>query len=230
MKALALRAVSASSASGSESKRSVAPARTCATPSMMRMVRSVSPVFMLPSNPRWPTAPPYHVRAVFSLSSRNCMAHALGAPVTVTAQVWARKASRASKPSLRVPSTWSTVWMRREYISIWRLPSTLTLPGSHILLLSLRSTSVHIVSSLSSLTLLSSSLMFCASSIGVSPRVMVPDMGHVSTLLPLVRTYISGEAPTRYSLSPRLMRKENGEGLRSRTRRWSSEGGAGQGS
>ena len=62
-KAEALRCVSRSSASGSESKSSVAPARTWAMPSLTRMVRSVSPVFRLPSKPTWPTAPPYQARA-----------------------------------------------------------------------------------------------------------------------------------------------------------------------
>ncbi len=87
----------------------------------------------------------------------NCMAHSLGAPVTVTAQAWARKASRASKPSRRRPSTWSTVWIRREYISICRRPITRTLPGRQMRDLSLRSTSVHMVSSASSLAELSRS-------------------------------------------------------------------------
>mmetsp|Transcript_40074 Transcript_40074/g.82045 ORF Transcript_40074/g.82045 Transcript_40074/m.82045 type:complete len:239 (-) Transcript_40074:2021-2737(-) len=202
-RAEALSCVSASSAGGSESKSSVAPALTWATPSTMRMVRRVRPVLMLPSNPSCPTAPPYQHRGVRSLSSRNCMAQALGAPVTVTAHVCARKASRASNPCRSVPSTWSTVWISREYISICRRPSTLTLPGSQMRLLSLRSTSVHMVSSLSSLIEFNSSLMLCASSIGVFPRAIVPLIGHVSTLLPLDRTYISGDAPTRNSASPR---------------------------
>mmetsp|Transcript_81304 Transcript_81304/g.218655 ORF Transcript_81304/g.218655 Transcript_81304/m.218655 type:complete len:239 (+) Transcript_81304:761-1477(+) len=207
MKAEALSWVSASSASGSESKSSVAPARTCATPLRMRMVRRVRPVFMLPSKPRCPMAPPYHARGVFSWSSRNCMAQALGAPVTVTAQVWARKASSASKPSRSSASTWSTVWMRREYISICRRPMTCTDPGLQMRDLSLRSTSVHMVSSLSSLRLLRSVRMFSASSMAVAPREMVPLMGHVSMRRPRQRTYISGEAPTRYSWLPRLMKK-----------------------
>eukprot|EP00961_Rhodomonas_salina_P040390 542687-Rhodomonas_salina.1 len=40
------------------------------------------------------------------------------------------------------------------------------------------------VSSLSSLRELRSSLMFCASSMGVLPRAIVPEIGHVSTLFP----------------------------------------------
>mmetsp|Transcript_10319 Transcript_10319/g.24392 ORF Transcript_10319/g.24392 Transcript_10319/m.24392 type:complete len:203 (+) Transcript_10319:865-1473(+) len=182
--ALALSCVSASSAGGSESKSNVAPARTSAIPLWMRMVRRVRPVLMLPSKPSCPIAPPYQRRGVRSLSSRNCIAQALGAPVTVTAQVWARKASSASNPWRRVPWTWSTVWMSLEYISICRRPNTLTEPGSQIRLLSLRSTSVHMVSSLSSLRELRSSLMFCASSMGVLPRAIVPEIGHVSTLFP----------------------------------------------
>jgi len=42
--------------------------------------------------------------------------------------------------------------------------------------------------------------------------------------------FTSGDAPTRYSFSPRLMRKEKGDGFRSRTLLCNSEGGAGQGS
>ena len=88
--------VSASSPSGSEPYSSVAPARTSATPSLTRIVRSVRPVFMLPSNPRKPIAPPYQRRGDRSWSSMNWIACCLGAPVTVTAQVWARKPSSAS--------------------------------------------------------------------------------------------------------------------------------------
>ena len=71
-------------------------------------------MFIRPSKPIHPTAPPYHARGVFSWSSMNCMAQAFGAPVTVTAHMWDRKASRASKPGRSVPSTWSTVWITRE--------------------------------------------------------------------------------------------------------------------
>ena len=97
--------VSSSSASGSESTRRVAPARTSAAPFRMCTVRRVSPVFMFPSNPIIPIAPPYQRRTDFSWSSMNCIAASLGAPVTVTAQVWARKPSSASKPSRSRPST-----------------------------------------------------------------------------------------------------------------------------
>ena len=41
-----------------------------------------------------------------------------------------------------------------------------------------------------------------------SPRLIVPEIGQVSTRRPLTRTNISGEAPIRYSPSPRLMKKE----------------------
>lgn len=95
----ALSSVSFSSAAGSESYKSVAPARTCAKPPAMRTVRSVSPVFRHPSKPMQPTAPPYQWRGDSSWSSTNWMAHGFGAPVTVTAHVCARKASIASKPS-----------------------------------------------------------------------------------------------------------------------------------
>ncbi len=58
--------VSRSSASGTESYSSVAPARTAAMPPVMCAVRSVSPVFMDPSKPIMPTAPPYQRRGVSS--------------------------------------------------------------------------------------------------------------------------------------------------------------------
>ena len=63
-RARALSRVSASSADGSESNSSVAPVRTQARPPVMRAVRSVRPVFMLPSKPSEPTAPPYQRRGV----------------------------------------------------------------------------------------------------------------------------------------------------------------------
>jgi hypothetical protein len=50
------------------------------------------------------------------------------------------------------------------------------------------------------------------------PRRIVPEIGHVSTRRPSTRTYISGEAPIRYSSSPRFMRKPYGAGLRTRSR------------
>ena len=50
-----------------------------------------------------PTAPPYQRRGARSWSSMNCIAHVLGAPVTVTAHMWVRKASSASSPG-RQPS------------------------------------------------------------------------------------------------------------------------------
>ena len=125
---------------------------------------------MPPSKPIAPTAPPYQRRGVASWSSMNCIAHVFGAPVTVTAHMWVRKASSASNPGRSRPSTWSTVWITRLYISIWRRPMTWTLPGTQTRDLSLRSTSVHMVSSDSSLADPSSVRMFSASSSGPSPR------------------------------------------------------------
>src|SRR5690606_25015929 len=90
---------------------------------------------------------------------------------------------------------------------------TRTEPGSQTRLLSLRSTSEHIVSSLSSFLELSSLRICSESEIASSPRRMVPEIGQVSTRLPLTRTNISGEAPMRYSPPPRLMKNEYGEGL-----------------
>ena len=85
MSAEAFSSVSASSSSGRLSCNRVAPARTSAMPSLLRMVRSVSPVFMLPLKPTMPTAPPYQARGLFSCCSMNRIAHSFGAPVTVTA-------------------------------------------------------------------------------------------------------------------------------------------------
>ena len=147
----------------------------------------------------------------------NCMAQVFGAPVTVTAHMWVRKASSASNPGRSRPSMWSTVWMRRLYISIWRRPITLTEPGTQTRALSLRSTSVHMVSSDSSLAEPSRVAMFAASSSVSSPRAIVPAIGQVSTRSPVTRTYISGDAPTRYSPSPRLNRNSYGAGLRCRS-------------
>jgi hypothetical protein len=101
MNAAAFSSVSRSSSPGSESISSVAPARTWATPSFTRAVRSVRPVFIPPANPTIPTAPPYQPRAERSLSSMKRIAQTFGAPVTVTAQAWVRNASSASKPSRR---------------------------------------------------------------------------------------------------------------------------------
>mmetsp|Transcript_22152 Transcript_22152/g.87883 ORF Transcript_22152/g.87883 Transcript_22152/m.87883 type:complete len:330 (+) Transcript_22152:1056-2045(+) len=226
----ALSSVSASSAAGSESYNNVAPARTAATPSRKWTVLSVSPVFIEPSNATWPTAPPYHARGDFSCFSMNRDAHALGAPVTVTAHVWHRNASKASKPSRRYPSTWSTVWMSLEYISIWRRPRTDTVPGTQTLDLSLRSTSVHIVSSDSSFAELRRSRTCEASSMASSPRSIVPDIGHVSTrssprsATRSTRTNISGDAPTRNSRSPKFMTKPYGAGFRWRSSRNTADG------
>ena len=105
---------------------------------------------------------------------------------------------------------------------------TRTLPGSQMRALSLRSTSVHMVSSASSLADSSSRRIWAASSSASRPRAMVPAMGAVSTRSPSTRTYISGDAPIRYSASPRFTRKPYGAGLRARSRRNTSEGGAGQ--
>ena len=65
----AFSSVSASSSSGMLSKSSVAPARTSAMPSLMRMVRRVRPVFMSPLKLTMPIAPPYQARGIFSFCS-----------------------------------------------------------------------------------------------------------------------------------------------------------------
>ncbi len=131
--------------------------------------------------------------------------------------MWVRNASSASNPGRSLPSTWSTVWMTRLYISIWRRPMTWTLPGTQTRDLSLRSTSVHMVSSDSSFGEPSRVRMFSASSSGPAPRGIVPEIGQVSTRSPVTRTYISGDAPTRYSPSPRLNMNSYGAGLRCRS-------------
>ena len=100
------------------------------------------------------------------------------------------------------------------------------LPGTQIRDLSLRSTSVHIVSSDSSLGEASSARMASASPSGSSPRAIVPAIGQVSTRSPVTRTYISGDAPTRYSPAPRLRKNSYGAGLRSRSRSKNAAGDA----
>jgi hypothetical protein len=82
----------------------------------------------------------------------------------------------------------------------------------------LRSTSVHMVSSDSSFGESSRVRMFSASSSGPAPRAIVPAIGQVSTRSPVTRTYISGDAPTRYSPSPRFRKNSYGAGLRCRSR------------
>ncbi len=109
-----LRRHSASSAAGSLSCSSVAPARTSATPLFIRTVRNVRPVFISPSKPVRPIAPPYHRRAERSFCSMNRIAQGFGAPVTVTAQAWLRNPSSASNSGRSRPSTWSTVWISRN--------------------------------------------------------------------------------------------------------------------
>ena len=84
------------------------------------------------------------------------------------------------------------------------------LPATQTRDLSLRSTSVHIVNSLSSFFELSSWRICSASSIASAPRLIVPQIGQVSmrrfpSLVFSTRTYISGEAETRNSPSPRLI-------------------------
>src|SRR5262249_28327909 len=111
-----------------------------------------------------------------------------------------------------------------------RRPITRTVPGTQIRDLSLRSTSVHIVSSDSSFDEDSNFRICVASLIESDPRGMVPAMGQVSTRLPETRTYISGDAPIRYSLPPRLIRKPYGAGFRSQSVLKTWEGGFRQGS
>ena len=74
-------------------------------PSCMRIVRSVSPVFMLPSKVSRPIAPPYQRRGERSSASIKRIAHSFGAPVTVTAQAWLRNPSSASNSGRSSPST-----------------------------------------------------------------------------------------------------------------------------
>ena len=82
---------------------------------------------------------------------------------------------------------------------------TRTLPGSHTRDLSLRSTSVHMVSSDASFSEVRSLRICSASPMASAPRATVPEMGQVSIRRPSTRTYISGDAATRYSPSPRFM-------------------------
>ena len=76
--------------------------------------------------------------------------------------------------------------MSREYISICLRPMTCTDPALQMRDLSLRSTSVHMVSSLSSFLSLRICLMFSASSSASRPRRMVPEIGQVSHLVGVI--------------------------------------------
>ncbi len=78
-------------------------------------------------------------------------------------------------------------------------------PGSQTRALSLRSTSVHMLSSNSSFSEFKSWRICSASPIASVPRAIVPEIGQVSTLRPSERTNISGEAETRNSPSPRFI-------------------------
>src|SRR5690606_14551874 len=102
-RALAFSSVSRSSASGSESNSSVAPARTAATPSLIWAVRRVRPVFMEPSKPMNPMAPPYQPRVVASWSSMNCMDNVMGAYVTCTAHMLVREGVQRVEPGPQPP-------------------------------------------------------------------------------------------------------------------------------
>ena len=99
---------------------------------------------------------------------------------------------------------------------------TFTVPGSQTRDLSLRSTSVHMVSSDSSFDDFSSSLILSASRMGSPVRCAVPEIGEVSIRRPSTRTNISGEAPTSCS-SPNCSRNSYGLGLAFCTRSNNSE-------
>ena len=79
------------------------------------------------------------------------------------------------------------------------------MPGTQTRALSLRSTSVHMLSSNSSFSEFSNCRICSASPIASTPRAIVPEIGQVSTRRPSERTNISGEADTRNSPSPRLI-------------------------
>ena len=87
------------------------------------------------------------------------------------------------------------------HFSICRRPTTRTEPGTHTRDLSLRSTSVHIVSSDSSFLFVKISLIRSASSSAVAPRRMVPLMGHVSTrMFPPAYEYVVSQRTWRAAL------------------------------
>jgi len=90
---------------------------------------------------------------------------------------------------------------------------TFTEVDSQTRYLSFRSTSVHIVSSASSLVEFNKVRMRSASSTASSPREIVPLIGHVSMRRSATRTNISGEAATRNSPSPRLINAPYGAGF-----------------
>src|ERR1039457_1600744 len=102
-------------------------------------------------------------------------------------------------------------------------PDYFTEPGAQTRDLSLRSTSLHIVSSDSSLVDFRSSRMLSASLNGSPVRRAVPAIGQVSTRLPSTRTNISGDAPTSCS-SPNCRKNSYGLGLAICMRSNNSEG------
>src|SRR5258708_28433159 len=76
----ALARVSASSAAGSESATIPAPAWIRQTPPAMSAVRIAMQVSSVPSNPRYPTAPPYGPRRSVSSAAMRSIALILRAP------------------------------------------------------------------------------------------------------------------------------------------------------
>ena len=130
----------------------------------------------------------------------------LGAPVTVTAQVWLRKPSSASNPSRNLP---------------FDMVDGVDQPGIHLDLPAADHldpagladprlvVAVH-VGTHGQFGLVLGRVEQRPDLGGVArsasaPRAMVPEIGQVSIRRPSTRTYISGDAATRNSPSPRLI-------------------------
>src|ERR1035437_10739111 len=73
-------------------------------PSRRYVVRINIPVLISPFSEIIPTAPPYHPRASFSSASTVRAAAFLGAPITVTAHMWLRNASRSEEHTSELQS------------------------------------------------------------------------------------------------------------------------------
>ena len=177
-------------------------------PSLMRMVRSVSPVFRSPLKCTMPIAPPYQARGLFSLFSMKRIAQSFGAPVTVTAQACDEERVEGvhafAQPALDMVDR---VDQPRIHLDLAAADDPHRARLAHAALVVAVDVRAH---GQLGLVLLGVEQLqdLLESEIASSPRLIVPEIGQVSTRRPLTRTNISGEAPIRYSPSPRLMKKE----------------------
>ena len=165
--------------------------------------------FILPPKSRYPVAPPYRPLLTVSSSSMISIALILGAPLNVPAGRndpagnTASTASKLSLSSLISPRTVDPICITCEYLWIFMNWSTLTVPISLILPISLRARSTNITCSALSFSSARSSSSKAISCSFVAPLFLVPAIGHVYTLLSDCFTIISGELPI-ISKSPKL--------------------------